>query len=182
MNTLLSRSILMVTLCATLTAQAEWSRVGNEKIEESAGGGGLFEINPADNIYGAYYSDSTRLIHAPIAGNLEVGFLYNGIEEALYGSAGMTFRLIPRTPIAPFIGGGGNYNLSIIRYGGWVMTESGQRVEQGDSYWSMFAEAGIRFQAIHHTYWEVGARYAWTDSDLDDADYWSGRLGYGIGF
>lgn len=173
---------LSLTTAALTAAATDWSRFSADKVEEPAGGGGMLEINPVDTIYGFYYVDSTRLKHAPVAGNFEVGLLYNGIEEAIYGSVGMTLRIIPRTRLAPFIGGGANYNPSIARYGNWVVTEEGQRVEQGDSYWAGFAEAGVRIRGPYQTYYEFGGRYIWTDSDLDDAEYWSLRIGYGVGF
>lgn len=172
--------ILVFLGCAALaqTARAyDWSSYNVEDFEESAGAIGCFEINPADDIYGVSVGDGTWLTGTPVFGDFFLPFFYNGIEDAVYAGAGMTLRIMPHWKYAPFAGAGASYNLSLSGTDDSDFSEN----PKGESYWGGHAESGIRIQTQTGSY-EIMGRFTWSSSEIEDADYWIIRVGWGSGF
>jgi hypothetical protein len=81
----------------------------------------------------------------------------------------MTFRLMPHSRVAPFVGAGGSYNLSLRQTD---TDEPGGLESRGNTYWGGHVEAGIRVWL--RSPWrllEIMGRYTWSSLD-GDRDYW----------
>lgn len=145
-----------------------------EDMEEPDGYTSHVLVNPKDDIYGLGSGHATWIKNMPIYGNYFVEFFQNGIEDATYGSMGLTIRLMPRWRIAPFIGGGGSYNLSLS---GRKVSGTLELKRQGDSYYAGYAMGGLRLLINERQgYVEVFGRQV-SSSLSGDRDHWIAGLG-----
>ncbi len=155
----------------------DWSTYNVEDFEEPAGTIGCFEFNPADDIYGVSVGDGTWLTGTPVFGDFFLPVFYNGIEDAVYAGVGMTLRIMPHWKFAPFAGGGASYNLSLSGAEDSEFSEN----PRGESYWGGHAEGGVRLQTSAG-FCEILGRHTWSSSEIEDADYWTVRIGWGNNF
>ncbi|MFH0878788.1 MAG: hypothetical protein V2A34_03660 [Lentisphaerota bacterium] len=145
-----------------------------EDYEEDAGNGFNALINPADDIYGVSIEAGTWLKGTPVFGNLVFSGLYSDPQEAWYGGLGMIFRLMPHWTLAPFVGAGGSYNLSISSKSDDTLSD------KGDSFWAGHAEGGARYWfRENRVYMEALFRQTWTSLKYE-SDFWTAGIGYGI--
>jgi len=160
----------------------DWDTYNREDYEEPAGASFALLANPKDNIYGVTFGDGTWLKNTPVFGDYFLGTTYNGVEEAWYGSIGMTIRLMPHWRVAPFIGAGGSYNYSLSGLSSNTTTTTAKEYsDQGDSYAGGHAEAGIRVLSENRAMlFEIMGRYTWT-SLKEDRNYWLVGISIGIG-
>jgi len=93
----------------------------------------------------------------------------------------MTLRLMPRSSLAPYVGGGGSYN-QILSSSNSGPDQYVNGVKMAESYWAGIAEAGLFIHVSDRAFLELGGRYYWSSSKLEDADYWTGRIGYGFSY
>ena len=180
-TTLLLLAALGVALATGSPALGfDWESFNGEDYEEPVGGSAWIELNPADTIYGLSIGSGVWLLNTPVFGDYFIGMLYNGLEEGLYGEAGMTVRLMPHWRWAPFAGGGGSYD-AIISRSSDSETGAANEPQKGNSYWAGHAEAGLRI-SVGGSFYELLGRYTWTSSDIPEPDYWLIRIGYGQRF
>lgn len=166
-------------LAACPTLAYDWDNYDVDDWEEDAGTSASIELNPADGIYGVSGGDGTWLTGTPVFGDFFITLFYNDIEEALYSGVGLTLRIMPHWEYAPFVGAGGSYNLSLARDDNEEPLLEEDEPDKGESYWGGHVEAGLRISGDVR-FFELGGRYTSTSSDLEDADYWLGRISYGF--
>ena len=166
-------------LAASTAGAYDWENYRVEDFEEPGGAASLFEASPGDGAYGVGIGDGTWLKGTPVFGDYSVSFLWNNIEDGLYGSVGMSLRLMPHWPVAPFVGGGGSYNPLVSSRSNDEARVTADGEPRAASYWGGHAEAGIRFRHGGRFY-EILGRRVWTSSEREDAGYWTIRLAIGI--
>ncbi len=141
--------------------------------EEDAGISISIVRDPGGDVYGGGFESGVWLVGAPLFGELFGHWLVNRLQDGNYYSVGMTIRLKPRTPVAPFVGGGGSYNgLTSNRSRGSSSNEFFR--DPDSSYWKGHAEAGVRlWYGGGAQFIEGGYRRHWTDSGRSfNYDWW----------
>jgi len=149
-----------------------------EDYEVPAGALAFAELNPIESVYGLGYGDQTWLKETPVLGEYFLTLFYNDLESMLYLGLGLSLRIQPHWRVAPFIGGGGSFNLAL---GGSSTEPATDEAESGESYGAGHVEAGVQWEAGGRMY-ELLARWVTTSSDVPDSDYGLIRLGYGLRF
>jgi hypothetical protein len=158
----------------------DWDDLDGESLEEPGGAWFAFEFGPMDSVYGVTGGDSTWIVDTPIMGDFYATTFYNNEEKAIYVGAGLSLRLMPRWKVAPFVGGGGSFNLSAFKTEDEErINRDGKKVNTGENYWAGHAESGVRFE-VDSGFYELMVRYTWSGSDLDDSDYWLFRVSRGF--
>jgi hypothetical protein len=156
-----------------------WNDEDTEK-EEYAGAVLTVIANPVDSIYGVNGGWGMWIKNSPVFGDYFLGVFHNGIEDATYANFGMTVRVLPHWIVAPFVGVGGTFDLSIDSAGGHAPITAALGKDKGDSYWAGHAETGLRVSPRSwHSFFEGFGRYNWTTSDTKDSDYWIVGLTWG---
>jgi hypothetical protein len=156
-----------------------------EDYEEDAGATFAFLLNPEDGIYGASFGSGTWLKDTPVFGDYFVRIFWNGIEESTYSGMGMTLRIMPHWPVAPFVGGGGSYNLSLAQKSDEAAVDSrdpDDPPDKGESYWAGHGEAGLRINLTDRTIMLEAAVSQSFISLKGERDYWLLGLTFGTGF
>ncbi len=141
--------------------------------EEDAGISISIVREPSGDVYGGGFESGVWLVGTPVFGELFGHWLANRLQDGNYYSIGMTLRLKPRTPVAPFLGGGGSYNgLTSDRNRGSRADNSFR--DPDSSYWKGHAEAGVRlWYGSGAQFIEGGYRRHWTDSGRAfNYDWW----------
>ncbi|MBU0678253.1 MAG: hypothetical protein KJ626_09040 [Verrucomicrobia bacterium] len=168
--------ILIVLASPRVLAADVWGNFDHADYEEPAGAGAWAELNPSDGVYGITTGSGTWLKGTPVIGEYFLSLYYNDLEEATYAAVGMMLRLMAHDGVAPFIGIGGSYNQSLDNNDENIVDE--EALIKGESYWAGHAEAGVRFW-FTRTFAEIGGRYSWTTSEIEESEFWTARIGYG---
>ena len=167
-------------VCATailLWIPASLPALNPDDYEESADATAVFQLNPADNVYGVAVGPCIWLKNTPVLANYFATMFRNGIEESWYAGAGMTLRLMPHWRVAPFMGAGGSYNATLST---WSEDDVRTWPDQGESYWGGHVEGGIRiWLPWRYRLLEIMGRQTWT-SLSGERDYWLVGIGTGI--
>ncbi|OQA25849.1 MAG: hypothetical protein BWY59_01614 [Verrucomicrobia bacterium ADurb.Bin345] len=171
-------AITVLVLSAFLYSGRRVCAFDPEDYEEPGGTSVTLRMSPTDKIYGISFEDGTWLVGTPLMGQFFVSLYRSGEVDSFFGSVGMTFRLIPRWRVAPFIGGGGGYN--------WAFKGVGNEQTGGEptakSHWSSHGEGGVRvWSASRGQFLELSGRGT---RNMDDQrlNYWSVALSYGQGW
>jgi hypothetical protein len=172
---------LIVLAAAGPSRAIDWAAFQGEEYEEYAGGYWQVEADPQGRIYGLGGGFGLWLRHTPVCADYFSSLFWNRIENGIYGGLGMTLRLMPHWTVAPFAGCGGSYNYILAKDIENVEAPADPTVERGAAYWAGHAEAGVRLRFSSGTL-ELLARYTWSASRLDEADYGLIRLGTNIPF
>lgn len=147
---------------------------------EEAGGLSIAVVREPDgDVYGGGFESGVWLRGTPIFGEIFGHWLANRLQDGNYYSIGITFRLMPRSNVAPFVGAGGSYNgLTSERNSVSVFDEDFREADR--SYWKGHAEAGLRLwfgsRKVH--FLEGSYRQHWTDTGTD-FDYGWASIEYG---
>ena len=137
----------------------------DEEKEEYAGANVAFLCNPQADIYGGSAGWGVWIKKTPFYGDYFASLFYNGLENGMYAGLGMTVRVMPHWPVAPFIGVGGSYNPVLSKRDSGIPG-------LGDSYLGGHAESGVRLALPKVRYaFELSGRYTWS-SHGGDMDYW----------
>ncbi len=195
MNRPFARGLVAALLCSLgAVASARAWELDHEDYEEPAGASFAFLLNPADDIYGISLGSGVWLRDTPVFGDYFIRLFHSGIENMAYSGLGMTFRLMPHTRFAPFIGAGGSYNYALTQSTEPDSIDVAQSrpdepadarvpVDQGESFWGGHAEAGARLWLSNRVgLLEVFGRFTWTSFDAGDRDFWLIGISTGIGF
>lgn len=146
--------------------------------EEPAGFG--FNAVAGPDVYGVSFEHGTYLIDTPLCGIffLSPYDIGNETVDTWYTAFGLTFRLMPHTDIAPFIGGGASYHFVMSNSDDDTVTYNNQLEPQ--SFWAAQVEAGLRWWVMDRDrYIEALGRAFSADSELDNS-YWVVGIGYGV--
>ena len=176
--------ILFFVIALAIAAPIAAKEFDVTAIEESAGGSGLFLLNPEDGIYGISMNRGTYIKNTPIFGDYFSTIMKNDKEDTTYAGLGMTIRIMPHWKFAPFFGIGASYNYSI----GYDVDEpqfnddgSPAPEDRGATYWGGHGEIGVRFEIPNkRRFIEILGRYNATDLDGDDRDYWYAGIGWAL--
>jgi hypothetical protein len=152
-----------------------------EDYEDPAGSLAFFECNPVDSIYGLGFSQQTWLKNTPIMGDIFFTLFYNDLEDMVYGGVGISLRLMPHWPVAPFIGVGGSANMPLAQSDSKETQTTADEPESGASYGAGHVEAGIQWERKEGVI-EILARFVTTSSEIPESDYGLIRIGYGLRF
>ncbi len=152
-----------------------------ENYEEAGGGAISFWINPVDTLYGLSLDNSVWLRQTPIMATYFLATFWTGKEEAWYSGIGLTLRIMPHWRFAPYAGGGGSYNLSMMK--GDQDDLDPEIDDWGESFWAWHAEGGLRITFPRkRSALELGFRYTWPSLDGDSREYWMGIISLVEGF
>ena len=163
----------IIALC--LLSVSSWA-YDVEDYEEPGGMSFSLQGNSQDSIYGISFEDATWLVGTPIMGQFFLNTLWHDKIDASFGGVGMIFRIMPRWPMAPYVGGGASYNQLL----------NGNSEEQGtvpedekvESTWAGHAETGLRLNVGLVGFFELYGRQTWSACEAV-GDYWTLGLGYG---
>ncbi len=168
--------LLLPVVTAETRGASRWSDFDPADYEEDGGSGFTVFSRPGDGVYGFGFGSGLWLKNTPVFGDYLIRLYRHRGERAYYSGIGMTLRLMPRWTVAPYIGGGGNYNYSLSRSG--RAADETERAA-GGSYWSGHVETGLRIWMPRRLQFiDAAVRRAW---NAGPDDYTLVFVGFGTG-
>lgn len=167
---------LLLASATVFAAELPWRQSARAENHEEPGGVHV-GIMGGDGVGGLSAGSGTWLENTWVLGDYEAGMFYSDDEGVMYGSLGMTLRVMPRWSFAPFVGAGGAYNQT---FGSQItQIENGKEITRGESHFAGIVEAGFRAHYGEGKFLDLSARQVWPDVDAEDAEYFAVRVAFG---